>query len=127
MKGSNEMSKPVHMLSRTRKPLVVAGAVLVVMAFSATSAQATTKAHKGAFAEVYTNRVQQICDTQTDGNGAYVTVRRSDGVEQNFWDGTGNDNECGGPFHVKRGTKIAMFKVCEHNEDCSDWLEPSVG
>ncbi|MGH3807005.1 MAG: hypothetical protein ACRDRU_10305 [Pseudonocardiaceae bacterium] len=116
------MSKPVHMLSRTRKPLVVAGAVLAVMAFGATSAQATVAQHKGAKAEVYRDRVEQICDTESDGNGAYVTVKRGDGVEQSFWDGTGHDNECGGPFPVSQG--IVQFKVCEHHEGCTEWINP---
>lgn len=119
------MSKPVHMLSRTRKPLVVAGAVLVVMAFSATSAQATTKNYKGAFAEVNPDRVERICDLESDGNGAFVTVERSDGGKQNFWDGTGHDNECGGPFYAKDKMKISHFKVCEDNGGgCTDWIKP---
>lgn len=59
---------------------------------------------------------------ENDGNGAFVTVKRSDGVEQNFWDGTGRDGECGGPFPVKKGTTIAQFKVCEHTEGCSSWV-----
>ena len=117
------MSKPVHTLSRTRKPLVVAGAVLAVMTFGATSAQAAEVKHAGAKAEVYSDRVEKICDTEKDGHGAYVTVKRRDGVEQNFWDGTGKDGECGGPFPVKQG--ISQFKACEHGSaGCSDWVRP---
>jgi hypothetical protein len=118
----DEMSHQLRKLSRARKPVVVVGAVFAAMAFGATSAQATVAVHKGAKAEVYRDRVEQICDTQTDGHGAFVTVKRNDGVEQSFWDGTGHDNQCGGPFPVRQG--IAQFKVCEHQEGCSDWIDP---
>lgn len=114
------MSKPVHMLSRTQKAMVVVGAALAAMAFSAMSAQATETTYKGVRAEVYSDRVQKICDTETDGNGAFVTVKRRDGVEQNFWDGTGHDGECGGPFRVPQG--IAQFKLCEDHGGCSNWI-----
>lgn len=114
------MSKPVRMLSRTRKPLIVAGAALAVTAFSATSAQAAEVKHEGARAVVYPDRVEKICDTQRDGNGAFVTVKRADGLEMNYWDGTGRDNYCGGPFYPN--SRIVQFKVCEHHKSCSDWV-----
>ncbi len=59
--GNDKRPKPVHLLSRTRKPLVVAGAALAVMALGATSAQAAEKCHAGAYAEVYSDRVERIC------------------------------------------------------------------
>lgn len=113
------MSKPVRRLSRARKPLVLAGAALAAMAFSATSAQAASGSYAGAYAEVYSDRVERICDTQTDGNGAYVTVMRADGIQQNFWDGTGHDGYCGGPFYPN--SRIVQFKVCEDHTGCSGW------
>lgn len=114
------MSKPVHLLSRTRKPLVVAGAALAVMAFGATSAQAAEKCHAGAYAEVYPDRVERICDTQRNGNGSFVTVERVDGLRMNYWAGHGQDNHCGGPFYPS--SRIVQFRVCEYHSGCSDWV-----
>ncbi len=111
------MTNPVRMLTRARKPLVVTAAALAAVAFTATSAQAATGSYAGAYAEVYPNSVV-ICDTQTDGNGAYVTVKRVDGGEQNFWDGTGHDQECGG-FNTT--IENVQFKVCEHHTGCTGW------
>ncbi|MGH3908972.1 MAG: helix-turn-helix domain-containing protein [Pseudonocardiaceae bacterium] len=81
--------------------------------------QAATGSYEGAYAEIYPYEVTKICDTQSDGNGAYVTVKRADGVDQNFWDGTGHDQYCGGPFYPN--SEIVQFNVCEHHTGCTGW------
>ena len=115
------MSKPVRKLSRTiRKPLGVVGAALALMALSAPGAYAAEGSYAGAYAVVYSDGVEKICDTETDGNGAFVTIHRADGIQQNLWDGTGHDNYCGGPFYPT--STIVQFKVCEDHTGCSGWL-----
>lgn len=102
-----------------RKAAVVTATAGFMVVWSATGAQAAEGSFAGAYAEVIPEGVLMICDTQADGNGAYVKVERTDGLEINFWDGTGADNVCGGPF----GVATTRFQVCEDHTGCSGWIK----
>jgi hypothetical protein len=105
------------------KSLAVGMAALVTLVFTATSAHAAEVRHRGAYAVVYPDAVMSICDTQTDGNGAYVEALLANGTQKKYWDGSGHDGDCGGPFYPP--SPILMFKVCEDHAGCSKQTRPS--
>lgn len=115
--------------AQLRKPLTVTVITLATMAFTSTSAHAGAipVAYAGASAQVYPNRIASICDTQTDGNGAYVEVYlvASGYLKIKYWDGSGHDSDCGGPYYPP-GIMWA-FKVCEDHTGCSDLKRATSG
>lgn len=108
---------------RQWKSLAVSAVVLATLASTATSAHAADVRYKGAYAVVHPDAVMSICDTQADGNGAYVEAILANGTQKKYWDGSGHDDDCGGPFHP--GSPILMFKVCEDHSGCSKQTRPS--
>lgn len=108
---------------RLWKSLAVSIAAIASMMFTSTSAHAAEVRYKGAYAEVHPDVVERICDTQTDGNGAYVEALLANGTQKKYWDGSGHDESCGGPFYPT--SPILMFKVCEDHAGCSKQTRPS--
>ena len=108
---------------RRWKSLAVSVAALAIMTFTATTAHAAEVRYKGAYAEVYPDVVKSICDTETDGNGAFVEVLLANGTVKKYWDGSGHDRHCGGPFYPN--SAILGFKVCEDHTGCSAQTRPS--
>lgn len=108
---------------RVWKSLAVSAAALTAMTFTATSAHAAEVRYKGAYAEVHPDVVKSICDMETDGNGAFVEVHLANGTQKKYWDGSGHDSHCGGPFYPN--SAILSFKVCEDHTGCSKLTRPS--
>lgn len=120
--------------AQLRKPLTVTVITLATMAFTSTSAHAGAipVAYAGASAQVYPTRIASICDTQTDGNGVFVVVYPGYGgglgpehAGKKYWDGSGHDSDCGGPYYPDNG--ILAFKVCEDHTGCSDLKQATSG